>query len=87
MTSHTNTGDGIAGRSEYFDRSESVCCGGKLIQWFGKVQPYIGVNQVRAPKWHCMICSQPCETRLNVRFRDTTYDNGAPSPTEGIINT
>jgi hypothetical protein len=70
----------VDGSSEYFNRSESVCCGGKLVQWFGRVTPSFGVQKVQ-PTWHCMICSKPCETRLNKRFRDTSFRATQPSPT------
>jgi len=70
----------VAGSAQSFDRRESVCCGGKIINWAGRVQFAVGEQKL---DWvsHCMICGQPCDTRLNAEYKEPQNENGDPSHT------
>lgn len=64
------------GKSEYFDRIESVCHGAKIVQWFGNVTKVLAGADLPLTRTVCMKCSQPCETRLNAEYRETAKATG-----------
>lgn len=69
----------VPGKAEYFDKRESVCCGGKIVHWFGRVMLSLD-GRTLPSKEHCLMCGQQCETRFNAEYRETQSENGDQNP-------